>query len=470
MRYTETAPTAAEHTPTATETAPTGTERTACARHGACGSGPVARNGLPERYLCVSPALMLAADTLTPPETPAEPATDALDLDALAADLTALRRTLHRRPEVGFAEHETAATLRAWLSARGFAPGPPLAGTGFAVDIVGTAPGAAAGPAVGYRADMDGLPVAELSGAEYASETPGVMHACGHDAHMAVACGVAVIARARAAEMRGRLRVFFQPDEERAPSGAPVMIRDGVLGGLAAVYAVHVDPTLAAGTFGLREGTLQAGCSPFTVVVRGGRTGHSARPHEVVDTVAVATHVAAELYALAGRVTDARRPAVLTLCRLRAGDALNVIPAEAEMGGTLRSTDTPTLVRLRDAVQRVAEGIAAAHGATADVSFTDLLPAVVNTPAETARARAAVAHVAGPAAVVEMALPSMGGEDFAYYLEHVPGAMVRVGTASSDATRHPLHDARFDVDERALGLAAQVMAETCLRDLAARAG
>jgi amidohydrolase len=400
-----------------------------------------------------------AVDTLTPPA----------DTDTLAADLVALRRALHRRPEVGFAEHETSALLRAWFEERGFTVGPPLAGTGFAVEIEGTAPGAEHGPTVGYRADMDALPVAEGSGAEYASEHAGLMHACGHDAHMAIACGVAVVARARAAEMRGRLRVFFQPNEERAPSGAPVLIRDGVLDGLSAVYAVHVDPTLEAGRFGIRAGTLQAGCSPFTVTVSGGQSGHSARPHDSVDTVWVATRIAGELYELAGRVTDARRPAVLTLCRFRAGDALNVIPAEVEFGGTLRAVDTETLVQLREAVERIAVGVGAAHDAGVQVTFTDLLPAVVNTPEETARARASVVARIGAGAAVEMALPSMGGEDFAYYLEHVPGAMVRVGTAGGPETRFPLHHARFDLDERALPLAADVMADVCLRDLADRA-
>ena len=389
---------------------------------------------------------------------------DLLDIDTLATDLTDLRRALHRRPELGFDEHETQATLRAWLEARGFAPGPPLAGTGFAVEIAG----AHDGPTVAYRTDIDALPITEASGAAYASERPGVMHACGHDAHMAIACGVAVVARSRAGEMHGRLRIFFQPNEERAPSGAPVMIRDGVLDGVAAVYAVHVDPTIEVGRFGIKAGPMQAGCSPFTVTVSGGKSGHSARPHEGVDTVAVATHIATELYTLAGRVSDARRPAVLTICRFRAGDALNVIPAEAELGGTLRAVDTETLVTLREAVERVAEGLAAAHRATAVVHFTDLLPAVENTPDEAATARAAIAATAGEGAVWDMPLPSMGGEDFAYYLQHVPGALVRVGTAGSDATRHALHDARFDLDERALPLAAQVMAETCLRDLKRR--
>ena len=401
-------------------------------------------------------------------EAPAARLSTDIDGADLGAELAALRRALHRRPEIGFDEHETQATVRAWLTDRGFAPGPPLAGTGFAVEIEGTAPGAERGPTVAYRTDMDALPITEISGADYASETPGVMHACGHDAHMAIACGVALVARARAAEMRGRVRVLFQPNEERAPSGAPVMIRDGALDGVAAVYAVHVDPTIPVGRFGVKAGPLQAGCSPFTITVSGGRSGHSARPHEVVDTVAVATHVASELYTLAGRVTDARRPAVLTLCRLRAGDALNVIPAEAEIGGTLRAVDTETLVVLREAVVRVAEGLAAAHGATATVAFMDLLPAVVNTPDEAGRTRAAVAHVLGEGAVVDLPLPSMGGEDFAYYLQRVPGALVRVGTAGSEATRYPLHDARFDLDERALPLAARVMAEACLRDLADR--
>ncbi|OZC02192.1 M20 metallopeptidase family protein [Rubricoccus marinus] len=384
---------------------------------------------------------------------------------ALRKELTDLRRTLHARPELGFQEHVTAATVREWLTARGLAPGKPLAGTGFAVEIEGALPG----PTVAYRADMDALPLDEATDAPYRSQTPGVMHACGHDAHMTIACGVAMLAHARRDEMRGTLRVFFQPNEESSPSGAPVMIRDGVLDGVSAAYAIHVDPTLAVGRVGLRAGSLTAACSPFLVTVASGKSGHSARPHETADTIWIAQQIMAELYQLAGRVTDARRPSVITICRIQGGDALNVIPSQVEFGGTVRCSDTETLTFLREKIRRVAGALGAVYNADVDVDYAHLLPAVVNTAPEVQTAREAARDLLGAEAAVELPLPSMGGEDFSYYLREVPGAMLRIGTASGERTRYPLHHSRFDLDEAALPLAAQLMTEVCLRDLAGRA-
>ncbi len=398
-------------------------------------------------------------------EIAAPPRPDRSAVDGLAREIVELRRQLHRYPELGFEEHGTAETLRSWLGERGFRPGPPLAGTGFCVEVEGARPG----PAVGYRADMDALPILEATETPYRSERPGVMHACGHDAHMAIACGVAVLARSRRDEIAGTLRVFFQPSEEKSPSGAPAMIADGVLDGLDAVFAVHVDPSRAVGRFGFRTGPVTAACSPFVVTVASDKSGHSARPHEAVDTVWVANQIAADLYQLAGRVTDARRPAVLTITRFRGGDALNVIPASVEFGGTIRCVDGETLSFLREKFRRVAGALGAVYGADVDVHFEHHLPAVVNTPAETDTARSAAADLFGPEAAAAIDLPSMGGEDFAYYLERVPGCMVRVGSASGPQTRYPLHHARFDLDEGALPLAARLMTEVCLRDLARRA-
>ena len=341
----------------------------------------------------------------------------------------------------------------------------PLAGTGFYVEVAGEH----AGPTVAYRADMDALPISEQTEADYRSTVPGVMHACGHDAHMSVGCGVAVLARERRAELAGTVRVFFQPCEERTPSGGPAMIRAGVLDGVAAAYAVHVDPGLPVGRFGFRAGSLTAACAPWRMIVRSDKSGHSARPHEAVDTVWVATQIANDLYQLAGRVTDARKAAVLTICRFQAGDALNVIPSEVEFGGTLRCVDNETMGYLREKMRRLAGALGAVYKADVEVDLEEALPAVVNTAAEVARAREAAAEVFGEQAAIDIALPSMGGEDFAYYLQRVPGAMVRVGSASGPETRYPLHHARFDLDEDAIPLAARLMTEVCVRDLAARA-
>ena len=387
--------------------------------------------------------------------------------DAVLRDrLVALRRHLHQYPELGFAEVETAAHVRAWLEAEGFTVHGPVAETGFYVDVQGALPG----PAVGYRADLDALPIEDDKEVPYASRVPGVAHLCGHDAHTAIACGVAVLLRERREALRGRVRVFFQPNEERSPSGAPRMIDAGVIDGLAAVYAVHVDPTIGVGRFGLRAGALTAACAPFVVRVRSGQAGHSARPHETVDTVWLATHILTQFYQLPGRVTDARKTAVLTACRFRAGEALNVVPSEVEFGGTLRATDRETFAFLREKMRRVAGSLGALYGADVEVEFADLLPPVVNTAPEVATVRRAAVARWGPEVVHEIPLPSMGGEDFAFYLEQVPGAMVRVGSASGPETRYPLHHARFDLDEAALPLAARLMADVLTRHLDEAAG
>ena len=394
-------------------------------------------------------------DTLPPP----------ISDTSLRSELVSLRRQLHQHPELGFQEHVTSTAVRGWLREKGFEVGPPLGKTGFAVEIQGAKPG----PTVAYRADMDALPILEATNAPYVSQSPGVMHACGHDAHMTIACGVALLARERRDEMAGTLRVFFQPNEESTPSGAPVMIEEGILTDVEAIYAVHVDPSLPVGRVGLRHGALTAASSPFLVTVATGRSGHSARPHESVDTIWVATQIMNDLYQLVGRVTDARKSAILTICKFVGGDALNVIPPMVEFGGTLRCSDNETLVYLREKIRRVAGALSAVYNADVDVDYTHILPAVVNTAEEIETARQSIEALYGAEAVVEMMLPSMGGEDFAFYLQHVPGAMLRIGSAGGAETRYPLHHARFDLDESALPFAARLMTDVCLRDLAKRA-
>ena len=390
---------------------------------------------------------------------PAHPGAD------LRQTLVSLRRRLHAYPELGFQEDRTRTLLVDWLTDRGFSVHGPVAKTGLWVDIDGAHPG----PRVGYRADMDALPLQDQKEVPYRSRHAGVTHACGHDAHMAIACGVALQARERRDEMHGGVRVFFQPNEESNPSGAPVMIRNGVLDGLSAAYAVHMDPAIPVGRFGFRVGALTAACSPFVVRVASGQSGHSARPHEAVDTVWIATQIATQFYQIVGRVSDARKSAVVTICRFQGGDALNVVPSEVEFGGTLRCADNETIVFLREKLRRVAGALGAVYKADVDVDFGDPLPAVVNTERETRLASEAAASLFGADATEEIRLPSMGGEDFSFYLERVPGCMVRVGSASGAETRYPLHHARFDLDEAALPLAARLMTETLLRDLAARA-
>lgn len=410
-----------------------------------------------------SPPLAASSPNVALPDIPLQRLEDQ---EALAELLVAIRRDLHRHPELGLEEQRTARLARQVLEGYGLAVHGPLAQTGLAVDIDGAAQAnGTAARRVGFRADIDALPTEDAKDVPYRSTVPGVAHLCGHDAHTALGIGVALLLHARRDRLPGGARVFFQPNEEGMPSGAPLMINAGVLGGLDAAYAFHVDPTLETGRYGLKTGPVTAAADRFEVRVRGGGSGHSARPHEAVDTVWVATQIASTLYQLPGRITDARNPAVLTICRFQGGEAYNVIPASVTFGGTLRTISDHDRDFLADCIGETAQRIATSYGATAEVDIHRGSPPVMNSAEAIAIAEATILERDDPGAIFRIPRPSMGAEDFAHYLEHVPGALIRLGTASSDRTRFPLHDDRFDLDEAALAPAADLMARILTRHL-----
>ncbi len=375
--------------------------------------------------------------------------------------LVSVRRHLHMHPEVGLKEHETSAFIREVLEMHGMIVHGPLAGTGLYTDIEGDLPG----PRIGYRADIDALPIQDEKEAPYASTHPNVAHLCGHDVHTSVGIGVALMLHEERHHLAGSVRVFFQPNEEGNPSGAPLMIRDGVLEGLEAVYAIHVDPTLPTGRFGLMEGAITAAADRFRICVSSGQTGHSARPHQTIDTLWVTTQIANALYQLIGRVTDARNASVLTICRFHAGEAYNVIPAEAEFGGTLRSTNQEDRKQIKHHIARTAEQIASMYGAHIEVAVEDGSPPVVNDARLVQVVRETSTALFGVESIFEIPRPSMGSEDFAYYLEHIPGALIRVGTSCSPATSYSLHHAKFDVDEASMSIASHLMSRVLINYL-----
>ena len=381
------------------------------------------------------------------------------DDDALSELLVSIRRHLHRHPEVGMQEHATHRFIRDTLESYGLDVHGPVAETGCWVDIEAPSTDGFAGPRVGYRADIDALPMQDAKTVSYRSVNEGVAHLCGHDAHTAVAIGVALLLRARRERLPGGARVFFQPCEESVPSGAPLMIDEGVLDGLSAVYAMHAEPDLKAGRYGLKSGPVTASSDRFDITVRGEGSGHSARPHEGIDTVWVANQVMQALYQLAGRITDARNPAVLTICRMDGGEAHNVIPPEVSFGGTLRTVDENDRTFLREKMRRVAEETAALYGGTAELDVVIGAPSVLNDADAVEAAREVITAHSGVEAVHDIPKTSMGAEDFAHYLREVPGALIRVGTQNGPATRHPLHDARFDIDESILAPTARLMAD-----------
>ena len=375
--------------------------------------------------------------------------------------LTSVRRHLHRNPEVGMKEHETAQFIKETLEDHGLEVQGPIAGTGLYVDIEGHRPGGC----VAYRADIDALPARDGKQVPYRSRNPGAAHLCGHDAHTAVGIGVALMLHHNRDQLAGSARVFFQPNEEGMPSGAPLMIKAGVLDGVNAVYCIHVDPTLGVGRYGLLDGAITAASDRFDVYVRHEGSGHSARPHEGTDTVWVATQIINAFYQLAGRITDARNATVLSVCRLFGSEAHNVIPDTVEFGGTLRTTSTEDRKLLRQKMAQIAKQTAATFGATANMEVEKGAPPVINEPVLIKNVEDVVREAYGPQAIYEIPQSSMGGEDFSYYLDHVPGALIRVGTASSPETSHPLHDHRFDIDETPLAPTAKLMARAMIRHL-----
>lgn len=381
--------------------------------------------------------------------------------DDFVAYLINLRRHLHRNPEVGYQEYETSRLIRHHLESIGLTVSGPHAKTGLFVDIDGPHPG----PHIGFRCDIDALKLKDAKQADYASRNAEATHACGHDAHTTIGIGLALNLYRLRSRLKGRVRIFFQPNEEGNPSGSVPMIKAGVCDPLEALYCMHVDPTLDVGEFGIPEGQVTASSERIRVEVHAPNTGHSARPHNVKDTVWIATQLLSQYYQYIGRITDPRNPSVFTVCMIGGGMAHNVIPSRAWFEGALRCLHDPDRVFLLNYMRRTAENFAEAHGVRIEFIQVEGLPAVINTPALGRNVRTCIQELFGRDAASGIHVPSMGAEDFANYLEHVPGMLIRVGTRSSKATSYPLHDAHFDINEQALAYSVQLMTRVMIRHL-----
>lgn len=366
--------------------------------------------------------------------------------------LVSCRRHIHQHPEVGFEEFQTALFVRSILEEAGLRVHEATE-TGTWVEIEGALPG----PTLAYRADLDALPIPDEKGASYSSKHNGVAHLCGHDAHTTIAVAVALLAQRFSEKLNGRLRVFFQPNEEGVPSGAPRMIEAGALNDVSAVFGIHLDPTLDSGRFGLIRGPVTATSDRFDLHIETPKSLHSARPHTGTDSVWLATQIAQALYGLAGRTTDARVPIVLSICRLRAGKAYNVIPKSVELGGSVRCGENEARAPFRRKMEEVAQSIAGVHGATARFTWFEGSPAMFNDANLVDVAESTLRRLFGDQAIHAIEKPSMGAEDFAYYQEVTAGAMLRVGSRCSEATSHPLHSTLFDLDEALLSRTAATM-------------
>lgn len=383
--------------------------------------------------------------------------------EALRERLIALRHDLHRRPELAFEERETQARLRRELEALAPAALETIAGTGLVVRIAGRDRGA---PVAALRGDIDGLPIHEETGAPFASEVPGRMHACGHDVHAAWAAGAAALLAAE--PPAGDVLVVFQPAEEIG-RGAAEVLASGALEGVAAIFGGHVDLRFEVGEVVAQAGPLAASSDTFRVVLGGGGA-HGARPHEAADPVVGGAALVAALQTVVSRRLPPGTPAVVTVGAFHAGAAPNVIPDRAELAGTLRAQDPGVREALRHAVESMAQAIGALHGLEVAVELGDGTPPLVNPERGTAWARRATEDVLGEGALRPLGLINMAGEDFAVYLERIPGCFLRVGARRPGARPVPAHSSRFLPADEAVVVGAALLAR-CARvaseDLAA---
>jgi amidohydrolase len=372
-------------------------------------------------------------------------------------EIVALRRHLHMNPEVSGDEQATSLHLYQLLGDGGFEVRLGPEGYGVIADLHG---GEAGAGWLALRADLDALRIQDTKSVEYRSQCEGVMHACGHDAHTAIVWGA--LSALRQLQQAGKLpwaiqvRGIFQPAEETC-QGAQAMISAGALEQVTSILAVHVDPSRDVGHIGVRAGVLTASCDEMTIYIRG-RGGHAARPHETSDPIAAAAQLINALYLNIPRATDSQDAVVITIGQIQAGDNANVIPEEVILRGTIRTLDRRVRRQTMDHIRRMTDGLGQTTETVIEVQYGVGSGSVVNDSRLIELSRIAAKEVVGSEGIDEIPRASMGSEDFAFYLDHVPGAMLRLGTRSEATGGAPLHTSEFDVDERVLPIGAKVLA------------
>ena len=378
------------------------------------------------------------------------------------AELIEFRRDLHMHPELAFNEHRTTRRVALRLAAAGLRPVILPKGTGMLVDIGSEQVAYTDRPVVALRADMDALPMTDDKDVPYRSTVPGVCHACGHDVHATVLLGAGLFLaeQAAAGQLPGRVRLVFQPAEE-AGGGALDVLAAGGMASVGRIFALHCDPRLDAGQLGVRSGAITAACDRIQVRVSG-PGGHTARPHLTADLVYALAKILTEVPAALSRRVDPRSSLSLVWGRVSAGTAANAIPDDGVVEGTVRCLDDQAWHAAPDLLKALLESVASAYGVLADLTYTRNVPPTVNEAVSTAMLDAAAERVLGPDSITP-APQSLGGEDFAWYLESIPGSLARLGTrAPGSADDFDIHQASFDVDERAIGVGVKLMAATAL--------
>ncbi|WP_320669801.1 amidohydrolase [Patulibacter defluvii] len=378
-------------------------------------------------------------------------------VDQVLPSVVAWRRHLHQHPELSFEEQRTAAWIQQRLEEL---PGVTVerpVGTA----VVGLLTGARPGPTIAVRADIDALPIEEQTGLPFASRTPGVMHACGHDGHTAILLGAATVLSALRDQLAGEVRFLFEPGEEALPGGASQMVAAGVMRGVDRVLGLHLWAPLERGTAIVSPGRVMAACDVFTIEIHG-RAGHIGAPHAAIDPIAIAAQIVTNLQHLVAREVDPLEPAVVGVTELHAGRSVGVIPAVATIGGGTNMFDPAVRDHLERRIGEIADGLCSAHGATCDYRYVRGYDAVVNDPATAAVVAETAVALLGPEAVSD-GPPVMPGEDFSAFLREAPGCFVLLGAGNAaKGITADHHDSRFDIDEDALPTGVRLFVRSVL--------
>lgn len=391
--------------------------------------------------------------------------------EELSPRLVEIRRQLHRRPELGFNEKETAALVTDFLREHGLEVQEGVAGTGVVGLLRGGlggsgSDGTPSGRTIAVRADMDALPVQELSEVEYKSQRDGVMHACGHDAHMSVALGCAAVLAGSKDKIRGNVKFIFQPCEEQPPGGAEPMIAAGVLENpvVDGIIGYHVNPYLPVGFIGVKDGAIMAAADEFSITIKG-KGGHAANPHQAVDAILVAAQAVQALQAVASRQVNPTEPVVLSVCSIHGGTTFNVLAEEVQLLGTVRTLNPNLQQRMPGMMRKILDGVTGAYGAAYELDYRFGYPALVNNAELLKVVTETAQEVLGPNKVMHFTAPSMGSEDFACFAEKVPGAYFFLGARPGSGEVFPWHHPKFTIDEQALPVGVSVVTAAVLKAL-----
>ncbi len=374
--------------------------------------------------------------------------------------LVRLRRELHQIPELSFNEFKTSERVAKQLRNLRIRVKTGVAKTG----VVGLLNGKKRGKTVALRADMDALPIIEQTNLPYKSKSKGLMHACGHDAHMACVIGAAMILSELKDELSGNVKFIFQPSEESPPGGAKPMIQAGVLRNpkVDGIFGLHCDSAIPVGRVGVKEGPFMAQADSFDLTITG-ISGHGARPHDGVDAIVTSAQVIQALQTIASRKIDPVQPVVISVGKIQGGTKRNIICDRVVLEGTARSLNKQVAGRIPRLLKEITAGITHGAGASFELNFIPGYPVLINDPQATDLARATIASMFGKLAIFEITKPLMGAEDFAYFLEKVPGTFLRLGTRNPQkGAIYPWHHPKFTVDEDAMKVGASVLAGLAL--------